>query len=97
MNYCNVWKKETKVLDTINNVVKNYNDRTIRKDVFVERSLSENISRFWLDMNLMTKEIFDLKDIKQIPKILTKGERVIYIGLSVIMLAIILFFVEISK
>jgi hypothetical protein len=95
--YQDLMKKETKVLDTVNAVVKNYKDRTIRNDEFVERALTENISRFWMDMNLMTKELFDITDLKEIPKILSKGERIIYLGLCLVMLAVILFFVEISK
>jgi hypothetical protein len=41
--------------------------------------------------------LFDITDLKDIPKILSKGERIIYLGLCLVMLAIILFFVEISK
>jgi hypothetical protein len=95
--YQDLVKKEGKVLDTVNAVVKSYRDQNIRNIEFVNRPVAENISRFWLDMNLMIKELFDIVDLSDIPKIFTKGERVIYIGFLCIAIAIILFFVEISK
>lgn len=95
--YQDLIKKEDKVLDTVNTVAKSYKDKNIKDNQFINRSMTENMSRFWLDMNLMFKELFDIVEVSQIPKILTKGERVIYIGLICIAFAIILFFVEISK
>lgn len=95
--YQDLVKKEDKVLDTVNTVAKTYKDKNLSDKQFLNRSITENISRFWLDMNLMSKELFDIVEVSQIPKILTKGERIIYIGLICISLAVILFFVEISK
>lgn len=95
--YQELVKKEDKVLDTVNAVVKSYRDKNITDKEFVNRSLSENISRFWMDMNLMVKEIISIDDISKIPSILTKSDRIIYIGFMCIALAVILFFVEISK
>lgn len=96
-SYSDLMKKETKVLDTVNTVVKSYKDRQISDKELINRPVAENISRFWLDMNLMIKELLDLKGTSSIPTILTKGDRVIYIGLILISFSIILFFVEISK
>lgn len=96
-SYQDIMNKEIKALDTVNAVVKNYRDKSILNNEFINRSITENISRFWLDMNLMFKELFDIAEFSQIPKILTKGDRVIYLGFICMALAVILFFVEISK
>lgn len=95
--YQDLLKKEDKVLDTINAVVKTYKDRNIVDKQFINRPIAENISRFWMDMNLMAKELFNIGDISQIITVLQKGERIIYIGLICMMFALILFFVDISK
>lgn len=96
-SYTDIMKKEGKALDTVNAVVKSYRDEEIKNIEFINRGITENISRFWLDINLLSKELFDIKNISDIPKILTKGERVIYFGFVCIALAFIFFFVEISK
>lgn len=95
--YSDLMKKEDKVLDTINAVVKDYKDRAVTNNEFVSRSISVNIAMFWQDINLMFKELFDIEDLGDLPKILTKGERIIYFGCIFISLAIILFFVQSSK
>lgn len=95
--YSDLMKKETKVLDTINTVVKEYKDRNISSNEFLSRSISINIALFWQDMNLLIKELFDIQDISDIPNIFIKGERVIYFGFICIFLSIILFFIESSK
>ena len=95
--YQDLMKKEVNVLDTVNAVVKTYKDKNITSKEFINRTLMENISRFWLDMNLMIKELFDIADVKEIPRILSKKDRIIYLGFICIFLAIIFFFVEISK
>jgi hypothetical protein len=95
--YEDLMSKEGKVLDTVNAVVKSYRDRQIKNIEMINRPIAENISRFWLDMNLMIKEIMDIKDFSSLPSVLTKGDRIIYIGALMIAFAVILFFVEISK
>lgn len=96
-SYSDLMNKETKVLDTVNAVVKTYRDRQIKNIEMINRPIAENISRYWLDMNLMVKELMDLKSLSSIPTILTRGDRVIYMGLMLIVFSVILFFVEISK
>ena len=95
--YQDLMNKEDKVLDTVNKVVKEYRDKNIKESEFINRPLVENASRFWLDMNLMAKELFDVKEVSDIKKVLTKGERVIYLGILVIAAAVIFFFVDISS
>lgn len=96
-SYQDLMQKETKVLDTVNAVVKNYRDDHINNQEFINRSIMENISRYWMDMNLMIKELIDIVSFSDIPGILTKGERIIYFGCMCIFLAVIFFFIEISK
>lgn len=96
-SYQELMGKEQNVLDTVNAVVKNYRDRHINNKEFINRSIMENISRFWMDMNLMIKELLDIVSFNDVPKILSKGERIIYFGCICIFLAVIFFFLEISK
>lgn len=97
MTYQDLMQKETKVLDTINAVVKQYRDQNIKDIEFINRGITENISRFWLDMNLMLKELVDISSVTDVAKVLKKGERIIYFGLICMSIAAILFFVEISN
>jgi hypothetical protein len=96
-SYQDLMQKEKNTLDTVNAVVKHYRDKNIQEKEFINRPVLENISRFWLDMNLLVKELMDLTHPRDIVPLLTKGERIIYFGFICISLAIILFFVEISK
>lgn len=95
--YSDLMKKETSVLDTINTVVKEYKDRNISSNEFISRSISMNITLFWQDMNLLSKELFDIENITDVPNVLLKGERIIYFGFICIFVSIILFFIESSK
>ena len=95
--YADLREKEDKILDTVNVVARSYRDYTIRNNEFVSRGIQENVSRFWLDMGLLMREIIDMKDISQLKNIVLKGDRVIYYGCIFIFVGVIFFFLEISK
>lgn len=95
--YEDVMSKEIKVLDTLNHVVRHYKDDVIKRSEFVNRGIAENISLFWLDMNLFIKELMDIENVFDLIPLMVKGERVIYFGMILILFAFILFFVQISK
>lgn len=95
--YGELRQKEDKILDTVNEVARSYRDHTIRNNEFISRGIQENISRFWLDMGLLFRELLDVKDTKELKTILTRGDRLIYYGFILIFLGVIFFFLEISK
>lgn len=90
-------QKEDKILNTVNEVARSYRDHTIRNNEFISRGIQENVSRFWLDMGLLFRELLDVKDLEQLKRIATRGDRLIYYGFILIFLGVIFFFLEISK
>lgn len=96
-SYQDLMEKEKKVLDTVNKVVKYHRDENIKSEEFVNQDMTTIITRFfdvWKDI------IDDYTAVdgptKSIMEIFTHGDRPIYVGISLIIIALILFFVESS-
>lgn len=92
-SYEELMQKEEKVLDTLNNVVKYYRDEDIKDREFINQGINTIITRY-LDV---WKEILD--DFTSNPKktyidIISKDDRPIYIGITLIIIALFLFFIE---
>ena len=92
--YQDLVKKEDKVLDTVNNVVKYYTDKSFAKGDFTQQSVLDVVANFFTVWGLILKELSENKDPA---KIFTKDDRLIYIGIMVLVVAFILFFIHIVK
>lgn len=82
-------KKEEKVLDTVNNVVKYYNDNEIKQTQLINMPLSYIIQQFfntWININ---KELYETKKFSL--EIFTKEDRLFYIGITFIIISLLLF------
>ena len=90
--YQELMSKEEKVLDTINKVIKVYKDDDIRKikyKSFLDYSIHEAAFKFfnvWIDM---FNEIVAQENILQV---LQKEDRLIYIGLMMMVLSVCIYF-----
>lgn len=92
--YQDLMKKEEKVLDTVNKVIKHYNDNEVKETQFVNQSLSTIVMRFftvWQDI------MHDLTRSDNITDVLKKDDRLFYIGIMCILIATVLFFVDSSR
>lgn len=94
--YQEVMKKEERVLDTMNKVIKHYKDQDIKERQFVNLPISLAVYRFFSIWTEIMDEI--LKDgMGNILQILNKEDRLVYIGVMFVFLSIILYYVEITR
>jgi hypothetical protein len=91
--YEELMKKESKVLDTVNNVVKYYRDEDIKNGEFINQGIASIITRYF---DVYTEIINDFTNPKKksLMQIVNKDDRPIYIGLTLIIIALFLFFIE---
>lgn len=90
-SYEDLMKKEEKVLDTVNNVVKYYTDFDSMNKEFINQRLSVIIHRFfstWLDI---IKDVLNKQDLKTT---FTKDDRIFYVGMMLILLSVFLYVVR---
>jgi len=97
-SYQDLMGKETKVLDTVNKVVKFHRDEDIKSGEFIYQDMTTTFTRFFD----VWKEIIDDYTAvgnknKSMIEIFTSGDRPIYVGISLMIVGLILFFVESSK
>ena len=96
-NYQDLMAKEDKVLETVNTVVKYYRDEDIKDGEFINQGLGRVIVRFLDVWKEIMNDFTDVTRKKTAYSILTEGDRLIYIGLTLIIVALFLFFVESSN
>jgi hypothetical protein len=91
--------KESKTLDTMNNVIKYYRDTTIADREFINQPIRHTITRFFSIWMEIINEISDkeVDSIKKVLNILTREDRLIYIGIAFVFLSGILFYIEITR
>ena len=92
-SYQDLMQKEEKVLDTVNNVVKFYRDDDIRNGEFINQDISTVITRY-LDVWKEILDDFTSNKQKSFIYIISKDDRPIYIGITLIIMALFLFFIE---
>lgn len=89
--------KEDKVLDTMNNVIKYYRDADIKEYEFINLSISQAVYKFFNIWTEMFNEIIDNNKSQSILNILMKDDRLVYIGIMLIIISIFLYYVEITR
>ncbi len=94
-SYQDLMKKEDKILDTVNNVVKYYRDEDIKNGEFINQGIATVITRYF-DVWKEILDDFTNKENKQFIDILSQDDRLIYIGITLIIIALFLFFIESS-
>jgi hypothetical protein len=96
-SYEDIMKKENKALDTINTVVKYYRDTDIKDSQVINQDIHTIVKRFFDTWNNILKDITTPNKSFDFLTIITKEDRLIFIGLTFIVIAFILFFLESSK
>lgn len=92
-SYQDLMQKEEKVLDTVNNVIKYYRDDDIQNGEFINQGISTIITRYF-DVWKEILDDFTSNKQKSFMNIISKDDRPIYIGITLIIMALFLFFIE---
>jgi len=89
--YQDLMEKEEKVLDTVNSVVKYYQEKKRDKTEFVKMNIIDIINLFFTEWSLMIADISKINKgtLKFNTNLLLKNDRLIYIGLMLVMIAVI--------
>ncbi len=95
--YENLMKKEEKVLDTVNHVIKNIKTKESEEKQIIHMSLYQIYNNMFLEIPKIINELYKINNIDDIITILTKNNRLIYLGIILVLISIFLFFIEISK
>jgi hypothetical protein len=90
-------KKEEKVLDTVNQVVKYYKDQDIRENEFVNQNVYTIISKLGETWKDILEDAFLVKSASDFYYLFIKEDRIIYIGISMVIVALFLFLIESSS
>lgn len=94
--YTDLMQKEKNVLDTVNAVVKHYQQKKSEAETFTSMQLSDMVFNFATDMSAMFRELIATSTQKKVDyaKVFTQGHRLIYIGIVLIFVA---FLIAISR
>jgi hypothetical protein len=95
-SYEDLIKKEEKVLDTVNEVVKYYRDKDLYDGEFVHNNIIAIVTKLGRTWKNIIEEIVLIKTINDIYIIITKEDRPIYVGITFILMALFLFLIESS-
>ncbi len=90
-------KKEDRVLKTVNRVVDYSNRKELESKEFINMSVGGATVGFLQAMVDIVQDLTKAKDAAQFASALYKGDRVIYIGILVVLISLFLFFVESSS
>ena len=95
--YEEVMKKEKNVLSTIDHVVNHIKEENVKSDQFINLSISHIIEKFLLLIPEMIKELSNVRSLQDIIKVISKEDRIIYIGILLIIIGLFIFLVESSS
>ena len=94
--YQDLMKKEDKVLDSVTNVVKYYNDNEIKNKQFINMSFYSIANRFATVMIDITNDFYKSKNIvNDFFLIINKDDRIFYVGILFIIISILFFIIDI--
>ena len=89
--YEDLMKKEDKVLTTVNSVVKHYQEKKKEKSQFTQMNIIDILHNFFTEWSLIIADISKLNSgtLKWSVQLFTKSDRPIYIGLMLILIAVV--------
>lgn len=96
-SYQQLMQKEDKVLDTVNQVVKYYRDQDIKEKEFVHQNVYSILSKLSETWKEILEEIVVIRSPSDLYHVFTKEDRVIYVGITMVIIALFLFLIESSS
>ena len=95
--YQAIMSKENKALDTVNRTIKYYRDEDIKKKQFVNLTLMEATMSFLNSWINIIRDLINTTDASEIPHILTKEDRIFYVGIMLIIVSFLYFIIDVSS
>ena len=96
--YLQLMQKETAILKNINNAVNTENVNKTEAKMIYNKPVLEVVALFANTWHNIFKElIIESNGYKNVIDILWTGDRKVYVGVMVVLVALILFFIDISK
>jgi len=96
-SYKDLMKHETKTLDTINNVIKYYRDEELADSQLINQSLHTIFMRFFDVWNELLEDLMKVKRPSDFIQAFIKSDRIIFIGITLVLIALFLIFIQSSK
>lgn len=96
-SYQDLMKKEENTLKTVNNVIKYYRDKDIQDGEFIYQNINTILTRFLDVWNDILNDLVSAKGVQGYKNAVFKEDRIIYIGISLVIIGFILFLLESSK
>lgn len=96
-SYQDLMKHEEKTLDTVNNVIKYYRDAELADSQLINQSLHSIFMRFFEVWNQILEDMSKVKTPNDIIDVFLKSDRIIFIGIALILIALFLIFTQSSK
>jgi len=89
--YEDLMKKEKNVLDTVNHVVKHINDTDVKSTFILDKSLDTVAQQMFVMWPVVIKEFSTVKTPQDVISVVTKNDRSVYIGITLMLIAFFLF------
>jgi hypothetical protein len=96
-SYQDLMEKEETVLNTVNDVVRYYKDKDIKDVEFINQSISIILERFVEVWIAIINGIASASSLWDVLKVMSDKDHPIYIGITMVILALFLFLVESSS
>lgn len=96
-SYEDLMKHETKTLDTVNNVIKYYRDAKLEDSQLINQSVHTIFMRFFDVWNEILEDLMKVKTPSDFTNAFFKGDRIIFIGVTLVLIALFLIFIQSSK
>lgn len=95
--YEELMKKEERILQTVNRVVDYSNKKELEANEFINMPIKDATSNFMLGVISMINDLTKVKDGQHLIQVLMSTERVIYIGIILVIISMFLFFIQSSS
>lgn len=89
--YEDLMQKERSVLDTVNHVVRHIKDNEVKNSLIFEKSLDQIAQKMFVMWPVIIKELGGVKNPEDVISIVTKNDRAVYIGITLVLVAFFLF------
>jgi hypothetical protein len=92
--YEDLMSKEKNVLSTVNHVIKHINDKNLKAAQFKDMSIEYIFKRFFLIWPEIIHDLSNAKTTQEYYLYLVKDDRMIYYGISLIIISFLLFYIQ---
>lgn len=95
--YTKLMAKEQNVLDVVDRIVNDKNEMASKKQLFYNLTMVEFVVLLTNTWKNWFKELFIEQQYRNIKEVFFNNDRKIYLGVTIVLIALFLFFVDVSK